>query len=111
MRTFLLALLSTFTAHAAPVLRVDVINTEIGVNDYQDRPTLCVLTVRAVEDGRLLGIVEDIGDCYWTRQARRYPEVALELPLHSLRPIETDEMRSHLQGFDSQLEFLWSSID
>ncbi len=111
MRLFCLALLLVTKAFAAPMLKAEIIASEIGVEDYQARPTLCVTTVREINSGKLYGIVEDITDCYWTRQARRNPSIILEIPFASFHSTETDEMRTHLQGFDSQLEFLWSNAD
>lgn len=111
MRLFIAILLISSAAHSASTLKVDVINTEIGVLDYTDRPTLCVTTAREVSTGKLLGIVEDIGDCFWTRQVRRTHASTLELPRHAFTKVEDNEMLTHLQGFDSQLEFLWSNAD
>lgn len=111
MRLIIAFFLITTSAHAASTLKVDVIHTEVGVLDYTDRPTLCVTTAREVSTGKLLGIVEDITDCFWTRQARRTHATTLELPRHAFTPVEAGEMLQHLQGFDSQLEFLWSNAD
>ncbi len=112
MFRFLIASLLIFsTAQAAAVLKVDVIDTQIGVHDYENRPTLCLMTVRDVTNGQLYGIVEDLGDCYWTRQARRNSHNTLELPRHAFKKVSAGEMLIHLQGFDSQLEFLWSNAD
>jgi hypothetical protein len=111
MRLLIALFLISSSAHAASTLKVDVINAEVGVLDYTDRPTLCVTTVREVSTGKLLGIVEDITDCFWTRQARRSHATTLELPRHAFTKVEAGEMLLHLQGFDSQLEFLWSNAD
>jgi hypothetical protein len=110
-RLTLIALLFITSALAAAPKNFDVINAEVGVHDYTDRPTLCVLTLREVTTGKLVGLVEDIGDCYWTRQTRRYSLASLELPSHSLNNHVAGEMLSHLQAFDSQLEFFWSTAD
>lgn len=93
------------------MLNVQVINVDIGLNDYADRPTLCLTTAREVETGRLVGVVEDIGDCFYARQANRSPETVLQVPRQYLRPVKTGQMLRHLQAFDSQLEFFWSNAD
>lgn len=111
MRLIIALFLIISSAQAASTLKVDVIDAQIGVNDYTNRPTLCVTTVREVSSGKMLGIVEDIGDCFWTRQARRNPSATLELPRRDFKKLAPGEMLQHLQGFDSQLEFLWSNAD
>jgi len=93
------------------MLEVQVINVDIGLNDYTDRPTLCLVTAREVSSGRLVGLLEDIGDCFYARQARRSPEKNLRIPGADLSPVKEKEMLQHLQAFDSQLEFFWSSAD
>lgn len=107
----LLLVSATACFAAKRTLAIQVINVEIGLNDYTDRPTLCLVVGREVSSGRLVGLIEDIGDCFYARQARRAPEKVLKLPGQYLRPVREQEMLSHLQAFDSQLEFFWSSAD
>ena len=98
-------------AQAADTMKLEVIDTQIGVNDYTDRPTLCITVARDLVDGKLLGIVEDITECFWTRKARRNTSHTLEIPRKELKKLQDEDMQLHLQAFDSQLEFLWSSND
>mgnify|MGYP003393581062 CR=1 FL=1 len=105
-------LVSAAQAFAAKrMLEVQVINVDIGLNDYTDRPTLCLVTGREVSSGRMVGLLEDIGDCFYARQAKRSPEQVLKLPGRYLSPVKEQEMLQHLQAFDSQLEFFWSNAD
>lgn len=100
-----------YTAQANSTIQAQVIDTQIGLDDWSNQPTLCLIVAREIETGRLLGVVEDIYDCFWTREARHHPEAILELPLKDLHPMSDGPMLQHLQGFDSQLEFLWSDAD
>lgn len=99
---------AVFEARAG-VIRAEVVDASIGVNDWAGQPTLCVVVVRDVRSQALMGLVEDITDCYWTRQARR--QRVLRLPSDAFAPVNDERMAQHLQGFDSQLEFFWSNAD
>lgn len=111
MRLLIALFFIVSSAQAASTLKVDVIDAQIGVSDYANAPTLCVITAREVSTGKMLGIVEDITDCFWTRQARRNHSATLEIPRRDFQALAPGEMLQHLQGFDSQLEFLWSNAD
>lgn len=103
---------ATLSAQAAALqLRVQVIDAQFGVEDSAGQKTLCLTVARDVESSRLVGVVEDITDCYWARQAHRTPEKILSLPRKDLKPVSDPALLQRLQGFDSQLEFLWSSAE
>lgn len=106
-----IAFLLTLSSAFASSLEVEVIDTKIAMNDYTNRPTLCLSVVREVNTGKLFGIVEDITDCFYTRQARRSQESTISIPTKMLSSMSDSEMLHHLQAFDSQLEFLWSTAD
>lgn len=109
---FLILLVSASRLMAGPAkLDVQVISVEIGLNDYENRPTLCLTIGRELKSGHLVGVIEDITDCFWARQANRAPEKILKLPKNYLSPVEEGQMLNHLQAFDSQLEFFWSNAD
>lgn len=109
---FLILLVSASRLMAAPAsLNVQVISVEIGLHDYEDRPTLCLTIARELKSGLLVGLIEDITDCFWARQANRSPEKILRLPKNYLSPVKQGQMLNHLQAFDSQLEFFWSNAD
>ncbi len=111
MIKFFVVLLLTLSSAFAANLEAEVIDTQVGLNDYTERATLCLTVVREVNTGKLYGIVEDITDCFYTRQARRAPEALLTVPTKMLQRMNDSEMLHHLQAFDSQLEFLWSTAD
>lgn len=111
LRFFIVFLLLLSVAQAADTVKLEVIDAQFNVRDYTDRPSLCVTIVRDLTEGKLLGIVEDVTECYWARQARRNPTHSLEIPRHELQKIQDEDLQVHLQAFDSQLEFLWSSND
>ncbi|MBY0515826.1 MAG: hypothetical protein K2P81_02880 [Bacteriovoracaceae bacterium] len=111
MKYFFFFLLTLSSAFASENMKLEVIDTQIGINDYADRPTLCLIVARDVETGKLVGLVEDIYDCFWTRKARHLSNNSLELPRRDFSAFKSEEMLQHLQGFDSQLEFLWSNND
>ncbi len=103
-------LVSALGARAAS-LHLEVLDVEIGFKDYDGQPTLCLTRAVEVGTGRSIGLVEDITDCYWARQARASQGVLLYIPAKDFSPLVDDAMSSHLQAFDSQLEFLWSTAD
>jgi hypothetical protein len=111
MKFILVLLFSLSFAFASESMKLEVIDTQIGMNDYNENPTLCLIEARDVETGKLVGLVEDIFDCFWTRKARHLTSNTLELPRHDFVAFKSEEMLQHLQGFDSQLEFLWSNND
>jgi len=43
----------------------------IPLVDSDGRPTLCVVVVKDTHSEEIFGLVEDITDCYWTRQAKQ----------------------------------------
>jgi hypothetical protein len=107
--TFALIFFTAVFEARAGVISAEVVDASIGVNDWAGQPNLCVVVVRDVRSQALMGLVEDITDCYWTRQARR--QRVLRLPSDAFTRMEDERMAQHLQGFDSQLEFFWSTAD
>lgn len=107
MKNFLILLfcLFSFSALSATTTEVDVISAEFGVEDFDQRKTLCLTVVRVPANGKLLGVVEDIGDCFYARLAKKSRNHKLHLPLKKLKIVKHPEMREHLQRMDTQLEF------
>jgi hypothetical protein len=86
----------------------DVLSWEFGLEDHLQGKTLCLTVVRIPETGALLGVVEDIGDCFYARSAKRSADHKIQLNLNDLKPFPFSELRDHLQTLDTQLEFLFS---
>lgn len=103
----LLCCLFAFDSFAKSV-EVDVISAEFGVEDNLHHKSLCMTVVRVPSTGSLLGIVEDIYDCFIARSAKKSPNHKIKVDLKSLKPMTSPELHSHLQSLDSQLEFLFS---
>lgn len=98
----------TFQAFSGTTTEVDVISAEYPVEDYDLRKTLCLTVVRVPKSGKLLGVVEDIQDCYYARMARKSQNHKLHLEAKKLQKISHPQMREHLQRLDPQLEFYFS---
>jgi hypothetical protein len=92
----------------AQTLEVDILSAEFGVEDYHHNKTLCLTVVRVPSTGALLGIVEDIHDCFIARAAKKSPNHKLRVDLKRLIKYPSPQMRQHLQTIDAQLEFLFS---
>jgi hypothetical protein len=78
----------------------DVLSTDLGVHDK----TLCLTVLRA-QDSSLIGVVEDIYDCFIARDASH--KQRLKLDLKKLKHIENQ----NLQSYDAQLKFYLSEGD
>ena len=98
----LLLSLSTF---AKPV-GMDVISAEFAVEDQNQNKSLCLTVLRVQSSGELLGLVESIQDCFYTRKAKKVQQ--LKNDLKAFRKIGMPELESHLQALDSQLKFYFS---
>jgi hypothetical protein len=98
-----------FNAQAAGFIRAEVQDVTIGALDWEGRPTLCVVVVKDLQSQELLGLIEDITDCYWARQAKH--QKILRVPVDAFAPLDNTAMLQHLQALDSQLEFFWSTAD
>ena len=92
----------------AKEIEVDVLSSEVGIEDQHFKPTLCLTIIRVPSTGNLIGIVEDIRDCFYTRQAKKAPTSKLSIDLLTLKSIKSHSLGSHLQKMDTQLEFLFS---
>lgn len=110
MKTFiaLLFIFISFQAFSASTTQVEVISAEFPVEDFDQRKTLCLTIVRVPVTGKLLGVVEDIRDCFYARTAKKSHNHKLHLPLSKFHKITHPEMREHLQRLDTQLEFYFS---
>lgn len=104
MKTILLfsALLFSFSSFSS---EVDVIHAEFGVVDEAGNPELCMTVVRIPESGAVIGIVETMYDCFYTRQAKK--NARIDINLNSLQRPETS-LLEHLQNQGGPLEFLIS---
>ncbi len=101
---FFLTSLNSF----AKTQKVDIISAEYGVEDHEQSKTLCLTIVRIPESGNLIGIVEDISDCYYARLAKKAHSSQMSMTLNDLRPIEYQPLKQYLEAIDTQLEFLFS---
>jgi hypothetical protein len=90
---------------------VEVISTEFPLEDQLGRNSLCLLIVRIPSSGALLGVVEDITDCFYARAAKRAPHHKIKLPLKKLSKIQDKGLREHLQRIDTELEFYFLDGD
>lgn len=88
-------------------MTVDVISADFKVENEIAEKTLCVTVVKVSESGEQFGIVEDIGDCFYARMAKRNPLAPLEINPKSLGPV-TSELNDHLQKRATGLEFYFS---
>jgi hypothetical protein len=95
----------SFESFAHPV-EVEVISAEFGVEDHKYNKSLCLTVARVPKTGELLGLVEGIYDCFYTRKAKKAPRIKVELS--EFKKIELPELQSHLQSLDTQLKFLFS---
>lgn len=98
----------TFQAFSQTTTEVDVISAEFPVEDFDQRKTLCLTVVRVPKTGKLLGVVEDIQDCFYARMARKSHNHKLQIETKKLQKINHPELREHLQRLDTQLEFYFS---
>jgi len=105
----LLIILSLALTLSAQASQLEVIDSHIGLNDYSERPTLCLTIVRDTHSGELLGILEDITDCFYARKAARNPSRMLEISSNALSKNISSKMLVHLQAFDPALQFVWSN--
>ncbi len=103
---FFLFAYSAFAANAVASTEVDVLSAEFGVENEVQEKTLCLTTVRVPANGKLLGIVEDIHDCYYARIGKK--NHTLKLAVKKLKKIDDPNLRDHLQRMDAQLEFYFS---
>lgn len=104
MKTILLltALLFSVSSFSA---EVDVISAEFGVDDEAGNPELCLTVVRLPKTGAVVGIIESLYDCFYTRQAKKNPRI--DINFKRLSNPESG-LREHLQSRDASLEFLYS---
>lgn len=99
---FLLSLLYSVSSFSA---EVDVLSAEFGVEDESGKPQLCLTVVRLPKTGAVVGIVETLYDCFFTRQAKKNPRIDINLKTLT-RP--DSGLLQHLQSRDASLEFLFS---
>ena len=105
MKNSFLLLLTLFSFNAFSS-EVEVVSTHLGVEDFNQEKTLCLTVVRVPETQMMVGVVEDIYDCFYARSARG--KSILEVNLDKLHKIDHPELRDHLQRLDGQLEFYFS---
>lgn len=109
MKNLLILLACLFSLNSfSKTIEADVLSWEFGVEDHLQGKTLCLTVVRIPQTGALLGIVEDIGDCFYARSAKRSADHKIQLNLKDLKRFSLPELRDHLQTLDTQLEFLFS---
>lgn len=92
----------------AQILDMEIISAEFAVEDEEFKKTLCLTIVRFPQSGELLGLVEEIHDCFYARKARRSPHNKLTVNFQDFSPLEYQELKSHLQRIDTQLKFYFS---
>lgn len=106
MKNFIILAFCLFAYSTFASVEVDVLSAEFGVEDETARKTLCLTTVRVPANGKLMGIVEDIQDCYYARLGKK--NHTLHLAVKKLKKIDDPDLRDHLQRMDAQLEFYFS---
>ena len=104
MKTILLLIALLFSVSSFSA-EVDVINAEFGVEDQAGNPQLCLTIVRLPKTGAVVGIVESLYDCFYTRKAKKNPRI--DINLKALSKPDSD-LLAHLQSRDASLEFLFS---
>ena len=111
MKTILSALflLSSSLSYASGLTSARVVSADIGINDQQQRQTLCLTVVEVKPSSEVMAIVEDITDCYYARQAKN--SAIIEISLADLKLVDQPELRQHLQSFDSSLPFYFSEVE
>ncbi len=105
MKTLILTSLVLFSLNSQAT-EVDVVSAEFGVEDQAQNKTLCLTVVRVPKNGKLLGVVEGIEDCFYARKGKKNPRLTLNLK--SLKPIAETDLLQHLQTLDTQLKFYFS---
>lgn len=97
-----------FIAAHAYAQEVDILSVELGVEDQDQIKSLCITVVREPQSERLVGVVEDIYDCFYARTAKKNLTSTMNLPMKRFRPLQHEGLLQHLQQRDPQLEFLFS---
>ncbi|MFP5386690.1 MAG: hypothetical protein ACLGHN_11465 [Bacteriovoracia bacterium] len=111
MKNILILLFCLLSFNVFSATEVDVLSAEYPVEDFDQRKTLCLTVIRLPLDGKLLGVIESIEDCYYARAAKKSPDHKILLDLNKLHKIDHPEMAEHLQKLDGQLEFYFSDGD
>lgn len=107
MKTLATVIFTLFSLNTF-ALEVDIISAEYQVENELAEKTLCLTVARVPKTGELLGIVEDIHDCFYARTAKRNPHLPLELDKKYLEPVTNPKLLQHLQRLDTQLTFYFS---
>ena len=109
MKNILILSLFFFSINSfAKSIVVDVISAEDGIEDQHLHPPLCLTVVRLPLEGHLIGIIENIEDCFYARSANSSRNHQIQIDLSKFYPFKPGPLREHLQTLDSQLEFLFS---
>lgn len=107
MKNFLILIFCLLSWNAFS-MELDVLSSEFPLEDQDQRKTLCLTVVRVPASGKLLGIVEDITDCFYARKARKIQGQKLDVETSYLKKIMDKKLGQHLQRIDPQLEFYFS---
>lgn len=102
MKNLIVVALSLFSLNLF-AFEAEVISAEFMVENE-----LCLTIVRVPATGELLGVVEDIRDCFYARLAKKNPHLPLELHDKYLLPLTHKELLQYLQTMDAQLKFYFS---
>ncbi len=102
------AIISILFSLSSYAVEMDVISAEFQVENELNEKTLCLTVVRVPSTGELVGIVEDIYDCFYARTAKRNPHQPLEVNPKYLSPIQEQGLLDHLQRNDAQLDYYFS---
>jgi hypothetical protein len=109
MKNILILIVCLFSLNSfAKTVEVDVISAEFGIEDHLQNKSLCLTVVRVPFDGSLLGVVEEIQDCFYARRAKKSPNQKIRIDIKKLRVFTMTELLDHLQTIDTQLKFLFS---
>lgn len=98
--------LLTSNAMAKP-LAVEVLSVEFGVKDQLQQKSLCLTVMRISSSGKMIGVIEDIWDCFIARTAKKGRHQQFMLAVDQLSPLPSS-LVNHLQRPGRPLEFYYS---
>ena len=101
----ILTLIALLFSLSLLAVEVDVLSADIGIEDEDGRPELCLTVVRHPKTSEVLGIVETKFDCFYARQAKKSSQIKVNH--RTLSPVEPSLLQ-HLQSRDPSLALAFS---
>lgn len=105
----LLTLFISISGFAAT--EVDVLSHEFGFEDINQKKSLCLTVVRFPKNGKVMGILETIEDCYYARLADDSKSQRISINMKDLKKISNKDMKNYLQTLSGELEFYFSEVE